>query len=406
MAIFYYKGFSSSGKETEGHIEANSPQSAQQKLKQQEIYVKELYEDVANRDRDLFPFLSKLIYRIPRKDIGLFVRNLGTLLGAGISLDNALNDVWQQTSNKHLKKVVAQIREFIIQGKSLSEAFGEFSDVFPASYEQMIRVGEASGTYEKTLHSLADLEEKNARLKASAFAAMIYPGIMMVFSIAVVLFLLVTVVPQIKTLFTNFDKALPMPTQIVLFVSDMAQKFWYLIIPFGIGMMWGYNKLRQNEKWRYKTDQMYLHLPIFGELVRKLQVAKFTRNMASLLEANVNLVQALQITTDTTSNVVFKKELEIATAQLIEGDSLQAALKDSVILPNMAKGMLSAGGATDKVGEMMYKVADILENETESSVKKISSTIEPVMLVFMGMIIFFIMISIMLPVYNIAKQIK
>ena len=238
MAMYRYKAFNNAGKQIEDYIEASTLQIARAKLKQQGMYVREIHEDILKRDREIFPQLSKLLYRISSKDMGLFARQLGTLLGAGISLNQALTDVWEQTENPNFKKVIGQMKEDVVSGKSLSESIAAHPDVFPPVYENMVKVGEATGTYELTLNRLAELEEKNAELKGKAITALVYPGIMLFVSIGVVMFLLTSVVPQIETMFAQFEGAeLPLPTRIVLAVSSIVRNYWYILILFVAGCL-------------------------------------------------------------------------------------------------------------------------------------------------------------------------
>ena len=179
MPHYQYTAFSPKGQKITDVIEASSPQAATQKIKAMGFYVKTLREDSAKRDRELFPFLSNILYRIKRKDAGIFARQLGTLLGAGIPLNEALSDIGEQTENIHLKKIIQEMKQQVIEGKSLSEAMNKHANVFPPVYESMVRVGEATGNYEPTLKRLADLEERNEELKARAITAMIYPMFML-----------------------------------------------------------------------------------------------------------------------------------------------------------------------------------------------------------------------------------
>ncbi|MDH5720912.1 MAG: type II secretion system F family protein [Spirochaetia bacterium] len=406
MAIFVYKAFDRQGKISEGHVDAVNTQMAQKKLRQQGLYVKEIREDIAKRDRELFPFLSKLLYRIPRKEIGLFARQLGTLLGAGISLDEAISDIWEQCQNRHLKKIIAQIKEDIIQGKSLSEALGAHKDIFPVVYESMVKVGEATGSYEPTLVSLSDLEEKNAELKNKALTAMIYPAFMGGFSLLVILFLLTSVIPQIENVFASFQSELPLPTRIVLGVSKFVRSTWWLIIPAGIGGAYGIHMFRKTIEGRKKWDTMTMKIPLFGNLIKKVQVNRFARNLGVLLKSNVSLLTALEIMAGASSNEIFKQELLKAHQDLREGSSLHMAIKNSKILPDMVKGMISAGEASDRMAELLIKVAEVMDNEIDTAVKSLTNSLEPLMIIVMGFIVGGIMGSIMLPFSKMTEFIK
>lgn len=406
MAVYQYNAFTSAGEKVEGVIDAQSIDAARQKLKSRKLYVKEIKEDVSRRDRELFPVLGKLLHRVSRKEIGVFARQLGTLLGAGIKIDEALNDIYEQTDNQSLQKIVIQMKQSVVEGRSLSEAFAEHRDIFPPVYENMIRVGEATGSYEPTLHRLAELEEKNEELKSKAITAMIYPAFMLAISMGVIFFLLTAVVPQIENMFASFDAELPLPTRITLALSSLVQNFWALGILAMVGGVLAFLKYRSKPEGKYRIDRTILKIPFFGSLVRKIQVGRFARNLGTLLEANVPLLSALEITAGTAGNEVFKTELLEADKQIREGASIREALRSSTFLPQMARGMMAAGEASDRMPELLLKIADIMESDVDAAVRRLTTSLEPVMIVFMGGIVAGIMASVMLPLYKMTELIK
>ncbi|MCS6985067.1 MAG: type II secretion system F family protein [Leptospiraceae bacterium] len=406
MPVFHYTAFDQRGVRKEGLIEATSVSEAHNRLRAQNLYIKSLNEDKSSRDRELFPVLGRFFYRITRKEIGVLARQIGTLLGAGISLDEALTSVLEETENPALKKVILQMKQNITEGMSLSQAFGEHRDVFPPIYENMVRVGEATGSYEPTLHSLAELEEKSAELKGKAMTALIYPAIMLVISILVVLFLLTSVVPQIELMFATFKGELPLPTKMVLALSKIVQKYWPLMVFLVGGGSYLFYRYRKTPEGRLKTDAFFLRIPYFGTLIKKIVVGRFARNMGVLLDSNVPLLTALEITQGVIGNAVFEVELQRAAQQIKEGMSFRDALRDSRFLPQMARGMIAAGESSDRLAELLLKVASIMESEVETSVRRLTTSLEPAMIIFMGGIVAAIMASVMMPLYKMAELIK
>ncbi|MDH4200929.1 MAG: type II secretion system F family protein [Spirochaetia bacterium] len=406
MPIYLYRALNSGGQEVSGHIDANNPQSAQSKLRKQGLYVRELKEDTGKRDRELFPFLSKLIFSIPRKDIGLFARQLATLLGAGIMIDNALSDIIEQTNNKHLQKVIIEIKAKVLEGKSLSEAMGGHRDIFPPIYESMVKIGEATGNYETILGRLADVEDKNADLRGKTISSLIYPMIMFVLSIMVVFFLLTFVIPQITSIFKTFDAPLPLPTKMVIWLSNFMITTWPVQLLSVLGAIYGIYTYRKTPVGKWKLDQFLMKVPVFGKLLIKLEVSRFTRNLGILLHSNVPLLKALEIVTATCSNEVFRRELAVASKKVEEGSSLIESLRNSTFIPHMIKGMMSAGESTDRLGDMTMKAADIQENELDTTVRGLTSALQPVIIVFLGGIVFFILISVMLPIFKLSSLIQ
>jgi len=405
MAIYQYKAFNLQGKEITGHLDAPNSQAAHAKLKKQSLYVKELREDTGKRDRQLFPFLSQFLYHIPRKDIGLFARQLGTLLGAGISLENALEDIIDQTRNKNLQKTITEIKADITEGKKLSEAMAVHSDIFPAIYENMVKIGEATGSYESTLNRLADLEEKNAELRNKAITALIYPILMMLLTVSVVLFLLVSVVPQIESIFNSYKAELPLPTKIVIFLSHGVKRFWPILILGSILLSFLYHRYRSTPAGKLKTDEKILKIPILGAINKKLEVSKFARNLGSMLQSNVQLLGALQISKEIAGNEVFRQELVSMIKMIEEGDTLKNAVRQSIFLPHMIKGMIAAGEASDRLSELINKTADILESELDTAVKGFTKSLEPIIIIIMGLAIGVILFAIMMPIYKMTTMI-
>lgn len=406
MPHYQYTAFSPKGAKVTGVIEAVSPQAATQKLRSQNLYVRELREDSAKRDRELFPFLSNLLYRIRRKEAGIFARQLGTLLGAGIPINEALADISEQTENPHLRKIIQEMKQQVVEGKSLSEAIRQHSAVFPPVYESMIRVGEATGNYEPTLKRLADLEERNEELKARAITAMIYPMFMLVISIGVIFFLMTSVVPQLSDLFSGFKAELPLITRIVIGLSRFFSSFWYILVLALVGAIYAVIRYRSTPEGRRKTDRLLLQIPFFGGLLRRIQVGLFCRNLGILIESQVPLLDALRIVAGTVTNSIFSDELNNAIQMIKEGSSLRDSLKDSVILPQLARGMIAAGESTDRLAELLIKAAEIMESEVDSAVRRMTQSLEPIMIVFLGGIVAAIMAAVMLPMYKMTEYIK
>jgi general secretion pathway protein F len=406
MAHYQYTAFSPKGQKVTGVIEAISPQAATQKLKSQNLYVREIRADSARRDRELFPFLSNFLYRIKRKEAGIFARQLGTLLGAGIPLNEALSDISDQTENPHLRKIIQEMKQQVIEGRSLSEAIAQHSSVFPPVYESMVRVGEATGNYEPTLKRLADLEERNEELKARAITAMIYPMFMLLISVGVVFFLMTSVVPQLSDLFSGFKAELPLITRVVIGLSKLFSSFWYVMILAAFAGVYAFVRYRSTKEGRQKTDRMIMRIPFFGGLLRRIQVGLFCRNLGILVESQVPLLDALKIVSGTVTNSIFVDELTAAIQQIKEGSSLRESLKDSVILPQMARGMIAAGESTDRLAELLIKAAEIMESEVDSAVRRMTQSLEPIMIVFLGGIVAAIMAAVMLPMYKMTEYIK
>lgn len=406
MAIYSYVAFNKKGKEEKGIIDAASLQAARSKLKNKGLYVRSISEDSERKDRELFPFLAKYLYRIPRKEVGLFSRQLATLLGAGIPLDKSLSSIVEQTENQNFRKVITGMQANITEGSSLSEAMKKHPDVFPSQFPSLVAVGEKTGDYEATLTRLAELEEKSSELKAKVQVAMVYPFIMGSLSIFVTIFLLTVVIPQIQELFLQFDAKLPLITRIVIGVSDFLIGFWWLILTLGFGGIVGFIYYKNTPKGKRNWDEFVLKIPILGSLARKVLVSSFARNIGILLSNRVPLITTLVIVEKIVDHSIFGEEIKNAVEKIKEGEKLSSSFGGSVILPQMVLGMIAAGEVSDRVPEMMNKLADIYDSEVDTAIKTMTQSMEPLMIVVMGLLIGTIMASIMVPMYSLTQQLQ
>ncbi|AOP34146.1 type II secretion system protein F [Leptospira tipperaryensis] len=406
MAIYSYVAFNKKGKEEKGIIDAASLQAARSKLKNKGLYVRNISEDSEKKDRELFPFLAKYFYRIPRKEVGLFSRQLATLLGAGIPLDKSLASIVEQTDNQNFRKVLTGMQANITEGSSLSEAMKKHPDVFPSQFPSLVAVGEKTGDYEATLTRLAELEEKSSELKAKVQVAMVYPFIMGSLSIFVTIFLLTVVIPQIQELFLQFDAKLPLITRIVIGVSDILIGFWWLLLALGFGGIVGFIYYKNTPQGKRNWDEFILKVPILGSLARKVLVSSFARNIGILLSNRVPLITTLSIVERIVDHSIFGEEIKNAVDRIKEGEKLSASFSGSVILPQMVIGMIAAGEVSDRVPEMMNKLADIYDTEVDTAIKTMTQSMEPLMIVVMGLLIGTIMASIMVPMYNLTQQLQ
>ncbi|GBF49073.1 type II secretory pathway protein F [Leptospira ryugenii] len=406
MPLFTYVAFNKKGKEEKGIVDANNVQAARNKLKNKGLYVRSISEDREKEERELFPFLSQLLYRIPRKEVGLFCKMLGTLLGAGIPLDRCLSSITEQVDNLYLKKVIIAMRADITEGLSLSESMKKHPTVFPDQYPSLISVGESTGNYEDTLHRLAELEEKSAELKSKVQVAMIYPIIMGTLSLAVSVFLLVVVIPQIEQLFASFNATLPLITRIVIGLSYFITNYWLLILLAIVISSLFFMRWKNTEEGKKVWDRLLVRVPVIGPLLKKVLVSNFARNLSILLVNRVPLITSLHIVSDVVNHTIFKEEISAAIVKIKEGGKLSDSLQGSQILSQMVLGMISAGEASDQVPQMMTKLSEIYESEVDTAIKSLTQSLEPIMILVMGGIIFTIMAAIMTPMYKLTQEIQ
>ncbi|HMW58851.1 MAG TPA: type II secretion system F family protein [Leptospiraceae bacterium] len=407
MPIYKYTAFNRKGKEEKGIVDAGNHAQARRILKQKGLYVKALTEDTEKKDRELFPFLAKLLYRVPRRDVGFFARQLGTLLDAGLPLDKSLANIVDQTENEYLKKALIEVRGDVIEGGKLSESMAKHPAIFPPLYHNLVSVGERTGTYEQSLLRLAELEEANQAMKNKVTAALFYPVIMMFFLGGIMIFLLAVVMPQIQQMFVQMNAELPFITRFVLGVSDIFTSFKILIpIVSGIVGFILFRRWKSTVTGRMTWERFLLRVPVFGALIQKVMLARFSRNLGVMLQSRVPLLNALIVVGKIVDNAVFEQEILAAIEKIKEGTRITDAFRDSQIMTMMILGMLSAGEASDRIPEMVSKIADVLEDDVEAAIQKMSSLLEPLMIVLLGLMIIVIMSAILLPMYNLTSQIQ
>ncbi|MCB1173848.1 MAG: type II secretion system F family protein [Leptospiraceae bacterium] len=407
MAIYSYIAVNRKGKEEKGIIDAANPAAARGQLRKQGLFVRSLTEDREKVERELFPGLTKFLYRVPRKSVGLFVRQLGTLLQAGLPLDRSLATIIEQIDNDYLKKALIEIKADVTEGEALSDSLKKHDAIFPEVYHNLIAVGERTGNYEKALLRLADLEDANEALKNKITTAMAYPFIMVLLLTGIVGFLLAVVFPKMQKLFNQVGADLPLITKIVIGVSNFITSPWILVLFGAIGVLtFFFQRWKKTDAGRRQFEQFILMQPLAGSVNRKVLMARFARNLGVMLTNRVPLLASLQVVSRIVNHAVFADEIQAAMERIKEGSRLTDAFKGSVILNQMILGMMNAGELSDQVPEMVERIADILDDEIDSTVQKLSQLLEPVMIVVMGGIIVVIMLAIMLPMYSLTQQLQ
>ena len=348
-------------------------------------------------------FLDSITNRVSTKDKVLFSRQLSTLIDAGLPILQSLSSVASQTKNKKLKTVIGQIISDVEGVISLSKAMAKFPKVFSPVYLNLIAAGETSGTIDKALERIANQQEKDADIISKVRGAMIYPAIVMLVMIAVVTFMLVTVLPQVKILYNGLPGAtLPILTRLLLAVSDAVIKYWWaVIIGIGIFAFFIYRLLKTKGGLKF-IDGLKIHAWPIKNLMMKLYMARFTRMASTLIASGVPLIQVLEITAKSVNNVVIEGSINKAIVKVKGGKSLSESLKGDpnflVLVPNM----LNIGEESGSIEQMMTKTADYYEKEVDTEIKNVSTIIEPVMMIILGVVAIIIVAAVLLPIYGLA----
>ncbi len=407
MPIFRYVALNRKGKEEKGIIDAPGAATARKNLRLKGLYVRTLTQDREKKERELFPFLTKLLYRVPRKEVGLFVRQLGTLLDAGLPLDRSLASISETVENEYLKKAIIEIRAGIVEGETLSDAMKKHPAIFPPVYHHLVAVGEKTGAYEQALLRLADLEDANQELQNKVLTAAFYPLIMLFLLGGIMLFMLGVVFPKIQALFAQVKAELPFITKLVIGMSNFVASGKILILVAVIVVLYLlFHRWKSSPEGRVIWEGFLMKVPMIGSISKKVLLARFTRNLGVMLENRVPLIAALQVVSKVVNHGIFSTEISLAIDKIKEGTKISDAFRQSAIVNQMTLGMLSAGELSDTVPQMVTKIADVLDNELDSSIQRLSLLLEPIMIVVMGGVIVLIMVAILLPMYNLTKQLQ
>jgi general secretion pathway protein F len=328
------------------------------------------------------------------------------LISAGFPLVSALDALVPQTRSHGFKKTLAQIKDSIVEGNSFARALSNYPAQFSPLYVNMVRAGETSGTLEIVLERLADITEKQQALKNRIQTALAYPIFMLIIGTAVLFILLIYIVPSITSIFTEMNQVLPTPTRILIFLSDFFKSYWWSIFIIIAAVAVFFNRAKRTTKGRYWIDKTMLILPGIGILVKKLAVARFARTLGSLLENGVSMLIALDIVKNIAGNKLISDSVETAAIEVGKGQGLGVALSGSGIFPQLSIQMIQVGEQSGQLETMLAKISDVFENEVEITVLRLTSYLEPVMILVMGSIVGFIVLSICLPIFEMNQLIR
>ena len=408
MPVYEYTALDGSGKSVNGIIDADSPVAARQRLRGSGIFPVDVKE-TSPRPRDLRSgpvSLSALLKRIKPAEVSVATRQLSILLGAGVPLVASLDALILQITNPLLKKTMAQVKESVNEGNSLAYAISNRPRIFTNVYVNMVRAGEASGSLDVVLDRLADLGEHEQALRGRFKAALAYPVFMFFVGSLVLFFLITFVVPNITQIFREMHQTLPVPTVVLINVSNFLKSFWWLILLVTVSGIVIIRQLKNTPKGRYVWDEVKLRIPILGPINNKMAVARFGRTLGSLLKAGVPLISALQIVRNIVNNVIIADVIDNTVDEIQAGKSLASPLAQSRWFPSIVVQMISVGEQSGELETMLSKIADTYDRDVESQIMAMTSMLEPVMILVMGLIVGFVVISILLPIFEMNQMIR
>jgi type II secretion system protein F len=410
MPVFIYEAKLKTGEKVTDTIEAENEHAVISRLQAEGYFPLKvrLRTDIeVKKGRPEKNSHARAVYqRISGKEFAAFTRQLASLLNAGVPLLKSLEVLIRQTKNERLKKIIETLRNDVRDGTAFSEAIKKHPKVFPNLYIGMIRAGEAGGVLDTVLNRLAEWLEKEEDLRRQVRSSMAYPVVMALVGIGTVLFLLGYVIPKFVTMFEDIGRTLPLPTRILISLSNHIRSWWFLYIIGVVIIVSVLSRYVKTKDGKFLFDRVKLQSPVFGGLLNKIVLSRFTRTLGTLIGNGVPLLSALGMTRDTLGNEVFASEINKSYVKVEMGESLAGTLSKSEIFPPIVIDMIAVGEETGNLPDALVRIADTNDREVESSVKALTSLIEPVMILVMGTIVGFIVMAMLLPVFEMSAFVK
>ena len=404
-ATFEYKAKDRSGGIHAGEMEGSSTAAVARTLREKgyvPLKIEERRESALDRELSI-PFLKK---RVKPKEVAIFSRQMATMINSGLTLIRALVILEEQTDSAKFSGIITDVRLKVEQGSSLSAALETQPEVFDHLYVSMVRAGEVGGALDETMIRLADTLEAGVRLRSKVKSAMAYPIVVLSLIVGIVTAMLVFVVPIFKGMYDDLGGSLPMPTQMLINISGIFKTYWWVFFGLTIGGISFFRRWRKTDKGRASWDRFKLRLPIFGGLVQKIAISRFARTLSVLTRTGVPVLQALDIVADTSGNSSVAAAINDVQSSVKRGESLAQPLEQHDVFPPMVTQMMAVGEETGALDTMLSKVADFYDNEVEDTVSALTSLIEPLLIVVMGLAVGGILIALYLPMFNIANLIQ
>lgn len=406
MPRFSYKAKKGPREVVEGFIDAESESQALMKINALGLFpisMRAEGEGAFSRRIGSSGFsIGTFFKRIKASDLAIFTRQLADLLDAGLTIINGLDVLSRQTENKSLKRVITDLRDYIKSGNSFATALKQYPSVFPNLYTSMVRSGEASGTLEHVLNRLADFLEEQEEFKTKVQSALAYPVLMASVGLITIIVLLTYVMPRVVGIFEDLGQQLPFVTLLLLGISSFLRNYWYCIVVAVLFLFFAIKKTGATKEGKSFFDRLKNSLPLLGPLMKKADIARFARTLGTLLHNGVTLLESLEITRDVVSSELAKADLEKTYTKVRDGTSLTKAMTEGRYFPFFVTNMIAVGEESGQVERNLFKIADSYERELDKMMKIVASLIEPAMILIMGGIVGFIVISILLPIFQIS----
>ncbi len=393
------------GKSIKGLIDADTVQDARLKLRRDNIYPFDLQSTSVSKRISKIELFNLFKQKIKTKEVALLTRQLGTLLKAGLPLMQALSTLIDQIDTPHVKKIFIEIREKVKSGMPFSKALSEHPRLFSRLYIQMVLAGEASGALDQVLARLADYLEKKNRQRNKIWSTMAYPIFMVAIGIAVIVFLMMFVIPTIMNIFVEMQQTLPLATLILIRTSEFLKLFWVPLLFIIALVILAFRKYKNTASGGLFIDKTLLKTPILGELIRKIDTARFAQTLRTLVGSGIPILDSLSIVKEVLTNRLLAGAVEDARHCIREGEDLAVPLKRAGVFPTMVTDMIAIGEKSGQLEEMLGNIAESYENEVDMTINGLTSILEPAIILLMGVIVAFIVVSILLPIFEMNQMI-
>jgi len=398
MPVYVWVAETKRGRKLKGEVDAANEAIALNQLKKRNFSVKKLKP----KPKDIFENISFLKPKVTKKDLVVFTRQFSTMIDAGLPLVQGLTILGEQAENPTFKAILKEITKDVEGGSTLAEAMKKHPKVFDDLFVNLVAAGEVGGILDTILRRLAAFIEKAERLKSQIKGAMTYPAVVVAIAIIVIAVILIFVIPVFEDMFKSFGSALPGPTQVVVNLSRfMKGNFHWVLLGAG-ALVYGFKRYRSTQKGRKQTDALFLKLPVFGDLLKKTAVARFTRTLGTMISSGVPILDALEIVAKTSGNMIIEEILYEVRGSIAEGQTIAEPLSENDIFPGMVIQMIAVGEATGALDTMLEKIADFYDEEVDAAVAALTSMLEPLLMLFLGGSIGGLVIAMYLPIFGMA----
>ena len=400
MPVFQYKALDASGRAVQGLKEADSPKTLRAVLKRDGVFLTEVLgaqEAKAQAAREV-SVKRVVLGRVSATDLAIMTRQFAVLVGAGIPLVETLGALVEQIEHEKLKRIVSDVKQRVNEGASLADALAAHPKTFGNLYVNMVRAGESSGALDVVLVRLADFTESQARLRSKVMGTMAYPAFMSIIGVVILGVLFTVVIPKIVKIFDDSRVTLPWYTRALIATSSFVSQWWWALLIAAIAAIWGFLRWRATKEGRARWDRFVLTVPVFGRLVRIIAIGRFARTLSTLLKSGVGLLTAMDIVRNIVGNTRLAEVIEQARDAIREGESIAAPLKRSGEFPPLVHHMVAVGERSGSLEEMLGNVANAYEDQVETTISALTSLLEPLMIIVMGGVVGFIVISVLMPI--------